>query len=597
MVMQLHDLTPPVSPLERREFAPHRQVVDSLAPSDTLSVLLLCDDHPGHANTVLDHIEALTASSVHDVRRFNPCGLKSSRFLDLREFDVLVLHYSLVIVSNHYLSPDFREQIRQFKGLKIQFLQDEYRWVDAITAMMRDLGIHVLFTLLPPKSISKVYDDVRLPGVRKITALAGYVPDNLLGRRVPPIGSRPIEIGYRGRELPFWLGRLAQEKMLIAKGVLARAPQYNLRCDIAWKEEDRIYGPRWIEFLSSCRATLGTESGASLTDFDGQIEQQTKAYLAEAPSATFEEVSHAVFGSYDGAVPITAISPRVFEAAALRTALILFPGEYSGIIQPWEHYIPLAKDFSNMDAVVEKLRDLAFLEAMTQRAYKDLIASGRYSQRALTAAFDNVVSTYGTSVGKRRKVCYRLASLERPYAVTVAKTRDALRPYLLIPQNLFKGLLAIMLMLGAKPGWQVLWAYIRGDDLRQAVRLSELMRDVLKLAVVGQVSKGRPSASGFEIQAKLHSERRSLVLLSQPLSQGQKPSACRFLQIDGDQQVNTMVWNHAAVGGSVCYAICPGIRILVCVGDYDLHSFEGLLQLMRCRPALAWGLCHHLVQG
>ncbi|MET0513765.1 MAG: hypothetical protein ABW047_00330, partial [Nitrospiraceae bacterium] len=84
----------------------------SLSPPEKLSVLLICDDNRGHANTVLDHIAALTAHSAHDVRIFNPCGMKGSRYLDLSEFDVIVLHYSLVIISDHYLSPAFREQIR-----------------------------------------------------------------------------------------------------------------------------------------------------------------------------------------------------------------------------------------------------------------------------------------------------------------------------------------------------------------------------------------------------------------------------------------------------------------------------------------------------
>ena len=304
----------------------------------------------------------------------------------------MIIHYSLVIISDHYLAPSFREQIRSFQGLKVQFVQDDYRWIDDLTTMMRYLSIHVLFTLYPEAQIPQVWNDTRLPGVRKISTLAGYIPDRLVGMTAPPVESRPIDIGYRSRAVPYWLGWLGQEKVWIAQGVLQHADKYGLCCDIAWREEDRIYGQDWDAFMRSCKATLGAESGASITDFDSSLEQRTQAYLREHSAADFWEVHRAILAPYEGNVLINVISPRIFEAIALRTALILFPGDYSGIVQPWHHYIPLAKDFSNMDVVAEKLRDPEFLRAMTERAYEDIVASDRYSYRAFIKEFDQVVT-------------------------------------------------------------------------------------------------------------------------------------------------------------------------------------------------------------
>jgi len=234
------------------------------------SILLLADDSRGHANTVLDHIAMFTNLSRHDVRLFNPKYLKDNKSLDLNEFDAVVIHYSLPIIFDTYLAPSFREKLRAYPGLKIQFIQDDYRWVDRMAAMMRYLGINVLFTLYPEDKIAKVWDQTRLPNVAVFTTLAGYVPDSLLNLETTPIATRPIDIGYRGRALPYWLGRLGQEKVWIAQGVLERAPYYGLCCDIGWLEEDRIYGEQWNVFIRSCKAMLGTESGASITDFDGR---------------------------------------------------------------------------------------------------------------------------------------------------------------------------------------------------------------------------------------------------------------------------------------------------------------------------------------
>ncbi|MFO0765329.1 MAG: hypothetical protein U0231_00740 [Nitrospiraceae bacterium] len=56
-----------------------------------------------------------------------------------------------------------------------------------------------------------------------------------------------------------------------------------------------------------------------------------------------------------------------------------------------------------------------------------------------------------------------------------------------------------------------------------------------------------------------------------------------------------MVWNHSAVGGMVRYRVCPGISLAVCVGDYDLHTFEGLMELARALPDQARRLCEELL--
>jgi hypothetical protein len=82
------------------------------------------------------------------------------------------------------------------------------------------------------------------------------------------------------------------------------------------------------------------------------------------------------------------ISPKIFEAIACRTALVLFEGRYSGVLEPGKHFLPLKKDFSNVDEVLAKLHDDTFLEALTERAYQDIIGSGRYTYQAFIGLVD-----------------------------------------------------------------------------------------------------------------------------------------------------------------------------------------------------------------
>src|SRR5262249_11102931 len=177
----------------------------------------------------------------------------------------------------------------------------------------------------------------------------------------------------------------------IAQKFLERAPGTGLRCDIGWRESDRIYGKSWFEWISSCRATLGTESGATITDFDGSLQRRVEAHMLQHPEDDFWLVHRELLAPFEGNVRMNVVSPRVFEATALRTALVLFPGEYSGVLERDRHYIPLEKDFSNFNDVVERLRDLNHLRELTDRAYEEIAVSPQYSLRALIVQFDEIV--------------------------------------------------------------------------------------------------------------------------------------------------------------------------------------------------------------
>ena len=80
---------------------------------------------------------------------------------------MIVIHYTIVVTLDAYLPFELAERIRRFEGLKVQFIQDEYRWVDEITARMRELGIDVLFTCVPETSPRLIYGE-RLPGVETV---------------------------------------------------------------------------------------------------------------------------------------------------------------------------------------------------------------------------------------------------------------------------------------------------------------------------------------------------------------------------------------------------------------------------------------------
>ncbi len=358
-----------------------------------LRILLLCDNNRKHARTVLDHIGAFSRYSGHLVVPMNPYYLRSRFGLNFEYFDVLIIHYSLCVLFEHFIPRPVEAEIKAFKGLKVQFIQDEHRWTNRMVAKIAELGVHLLFSCVPEPEIDKIYGSLRRRGLQIVPTLAGYVPENLSRRSVPAIAERGLHVAYRGRELPFWMGALTHEKTYIGREFKRRAPRYGLKSDIAWREEDRIYGKKWVAFLTSTKATLCTESGASITDFDGEVEQRVKAYLKAHPNVGFDSVANEVLAPFEGNVMIKAISPRAFEAASLHSCLVMFPGDYSGVLKAERHYLPLEKDFSNMDEVAARLRDDTCLQEMVDRTYDEIVASGRYSYRAFMQEVDIAVTT------------------------------------------------------------------------------------------------------------------------------------------------------------------------------------------------------------
>ena len=86
------------------------------------------------------------------------------------------------------------------------------------------------------------------------------------------------------------------------------------------------------------------------------------------------------------------ITPRSFEAIAMKTVQVMYPGEYSGILEPWRHYIPINRDFSNLNEVINAIKNDEFLQEMANQAYSEIIKSQSYSEEKLGRGIDSIIS-------------------------------------------------------------------------------------------------------------------------------------------------------------------------------------------------------------
>ncbi|WP_429034083.1 hypothetical protein [Bradyrhizobium sp. I1.14.4] len=346
----------------------------------------------------MDHIRAFRQYSRNAYTIVDSAAFEALE-ANLDVYDCLVLHYSIVISMESFIPNLLREKIRLFKGIKVAFIQDEYRIIDRQNAALADLKIGVIFTVTNREVTRKIYRDAYFDGVRFEHTLTGFVPEHLLSLDVPKYSERPLDVSYRARKSPPWYGYFAEEKWQIAERFAADATDYGLVCDIDTSETSRIYGNSWVEFVASSKAVLGTESGVSFIDFAGDAQVQVERFCAENPDVPGDVVRHKFLGADDGKIVIHVISPRIFEAAALRTLMILYEGEYSGAVKPWDHYVPLNRDHSNMAEVVSVIRDRARAQSIIDRAFDEVARSSAWTFKAMIDRFDTVVDDEAQRIG------------------------------------------------------------------------------------------------------------------------------------------------------------------------------------------------------
>ncbi|HMN69030.1 MAG TPA: hypothetical protein PKC28_10870 [Bdellovibrionales bacterium] len=303
-----------------------------------------------------------------------------------------------LIVYSHYMTTPWNPERYRWRleklansGLRgsrrVAFFQDEFFAVDLRSEFLSRLNVDTIYSVAPESEWPKIYPNLAT-GVEVRPYLTGYVdPSDVANHEVQKTEVRPIDVGYRTgwpSTGMYKLGRFGALKFRIAEIFNARKGDLNFDIQTG---SGFFNGSAWMKFLSKCRYVLGVESGASLLDHNGAIGQCIQAYLEKSPTAGFDEVEKNCFPGLDGNLRLRAISPRVFEAAMTQTGLLLVEGEYNGILKAGEHYLPIAPDFSNIEQVLEDLKDEELRDRLVKTAHRDLIASGKYTFASFVDGF------------------------------------------------------------------------------------------------------------------------------------------------------------------------------------------------------------------
>ena len=393
-----------------------------------MKITLIYNKSGMHIKTIHDHVMSFKKYSIHKIKLVDYNDFHSIYKINT---DNIILHYSVMhiiacnlinfidiiklkdgisnlIISKQLINKKIKLNIFyhltnflvSYRGNKFAFIQDEYYDTNLMKIFLEIININTVFTCIPKEHISKIYNNLNNTGF--VFNLTGYIPDYNFD--IIPIKDRTCDVFYRGRELHYWYGDLGQDKMNIGKYMKKYCDKYDLVSNIDWHGNNCIYGDKWFKVLGNSKVTLATESGTTIFDIDNTLVTDINIALEEEPNRghqngyskvpkySYEEISKLVNLKRNEVPNMGQVSPKMFEAIMLGTVLVMYEGYYyPGFFIPDVHYIVLKKDYSNINDVINKIKDDNFLQKMSDRAYNDIIRSGKYSYKNFIEMFDKEV--------------------------------------------------------------------------------------------------------------------------------------------------------------------------------------------------------------
>ncbi len=381
---------------------------------------------------------------VHD------CDLSFPEYLKEIDYHLIVL--GPTFLCSRYHAPTLVKVLHEFDFLresnacKVAMPQDDYDCSGILDEWMVRWKVDLVYTVCPE------HWDVLYPTYLKIGEVrlgyTGYISESWIDtwQNPKPHNQRSIDVSYRASKLPANFGSLGRLKSDIALRFLNLIPLGKLCLDISVDSKDMIPGNQWHTFLEDSRFCLVTASGSSLLDVNGGYREKVNEFCLKYPKASFEEIERKCFPGQDGKYVFTAISPRNIEAALAETVQIATPGAYSGLMHPYEHYIPLNEDCSNIENVLVMMADQGLVEGIKQKCKEALLAEPRLRRAVIV---DEIIQFAESVVSKRNIIGTSQVAVKKEFGRYEQEIKGIARRFWL-QRRIKSGLSAFSTKLGAK---------------------------------------------------------------------------------------------------------------------------------------------------
>lgn len=338
----------------------------------------------------------------------------------LREVDAVVLLHSTNGDTTIYLEPHLAA-LADRKVPLLTFVGNEVNIPGSPIAGKRKafgtLRPEYIATQLPLEAGKYLFDDVATQAVVAIP----HALNPAAYRPVKSQGERSLDVGARAVKYLPHLGDDDRNRLL--QWFADHGSPRGLRVEISDSRLDRT---GWAGYLNQCNATVATEAGSWFIERDDATVNAIREYVLSKPSKGFvlrndsslrrmghrlpwwartiarrlmrigpvrhesliserldhQEIFDRFFaGRSRPGVYSKCISSRHFDAAGTKTCQIMFRGRFNDILKADEHYLALESDFSNIDSVLDALRDTTRRQQIANAAYDLAMSEHTYAHR------------------------------------------------------------------------------------------------------------------------------------------------------------------------------------------------------------------------
>ena len=293
------------------------------------------------------------------------------------EFDLIILgstfldhrynEKNLSKIKKHY---DF---IANSCACKIAMPQDDYDGSAKLDTWFQEWKVNLIYTVCPDYweelyPISHKNIEIRL-------GFTGYISEDWVQawKNPKPFDDRKIDVSYRATKLIPLYGRLGDLKSNICEMFIsAIGEDKSLNLDMSVDPNDLIPGIEWHKFLEESKFCLGVASGSSLHDPYNKIRKTVLNYISN-DDWDYQKVADNCYPEGSDKLTFTAISPRNIEAALSKTVQINTPASYSGILLEKRDYFPIAENCSNIQDVMEFIKNRDKALEMSDQCKKTIL--------------------------------------------------------------------------------------------------------------------------------------------------------------------------------------------------------------------------------
>ncbi len=316
---------------------------------------------------------------------FFPIQKKIPKFDELKnlvfkKYDCIILLHSAF--SNACLVPKYIQKIiRHKKAFKVYFIGNEYKHMPEKMKLTKYLKINLFITQSHRKEVINLYQNYLESKVKSIANTG--IDDDIFFPKLK-YDDRDIGIGYRTYPEPDYFGH--QERVRLYKFLNEFSlNNKKFKFDLSIKNEDRFDYLKWPDFLNNCKCLASSNTGWDYFALNDDIRNRVN----KSKIKNFNIIYEKFFKNLNKGVQWRAVTGKVIEPAACKTALMLVEGDYDNF-KPNIHYIPLKKDYSNINECIEKLNDSSFINQIIDNSYE--LVKNKYLYRHLLEKLYNIIT-------------------------------------------------------------------------------------------------------------------------------------------------------------------------------------------------------------